>query len=88
MKRRISLERELQWKEGDSPLEREWASIDAVISRMEELPSLERKIQASMDGTQIGPENSPEMSEGAVISRESSAEDKWQNGYRWSINPE
>ena len=88
MKRRISLERELQWKEGDSSLEREWASIDAVISRMEELPSLERKIQASMDGTQIGPESSPEMSEGAVMSRESSAEDKWQNGYRWSINPE
>ncbi|KAI0257296.1 muts domain V-domain-containing protein [Lactifluus subvellereus] len=88
VKMRILLERELQWKEGDSSLEREWASIDTLISRVEELPSLERKIQASMDGTQIGPEDSPEMSEGAIISRELSPEDKWQHGYRWSINPE
>jgi DNA mismatch repair ATPase MutS len=88
MKSRILLERESQWKAGDSSSEREWAVINALISRIEELPSLRGKIQASMDDTPTGLESLPETSEGANIPRELLAEDRWQHGYRWSINPE
>jgi DNA mismatch repair ATPase MutS len=88
MKSRILSEREMQRREGDSSLEQEWAIVNALISRMEALPSLERKLQASMDGTPTGLESLPEMSEDGIIPREPFAEDKWQHGYRWSINPE
>jgi DNA mismatch repair ATPase MutS len=88
IKRRVLLEQELRWKEGDSSSVPEWTIIDALISRMEELPGLERKIQASMDGTPTGLESLPDTSEGANTPQELFAEDKWQHGYRWSINPE
>jgi hypothetical protein len=69
-------------------LVREWAAVDALISRIEDLPELEKKIQASMvgDPTRLG--SSPERTEEDTISpQELHAEDKWQE-YRWSINPE
>jgi DNA mismatch repair ATPase MutS len=86
---RLSLERKLHTKEGDRSLKREWAAIDALLSQMEDLPELERKIQASMDGdpTRLG--SLPERTEEDTITpKELSAEDKWQCGYRRSINPE
>jgi DNA mismatch repair ATPase MutS len=86
---RLSLERKLHTKEGDRNLRREWVAIDALLSQMEDLPELERKIQASMDGdpTQLG--SLPERTEEDTITpQELSAEDKWQQGYRRSINPE
>jgi DNA mismatch repair ATPase MutS len=86
---RLSLERKLHTKEGDRNLKREWAAIDALLSQMEDLPELERKIQASMDGdpTRLG--SLPERTEEDTITpQELSAEDKWQQGYRRSINPE
>ncbi len=86
---RLSLERNLHMKEGGRNLKREWAAIDTLLSQMEDLPELERKIQASMDGdpTQLG--SLPERTEEDTITpQELSAEDKWQQGYRRSINPE
>ena len=86
---RLSLEKELHLKKGDCDLEREWLDIDALISRMEDVSGLERKIQVSMDGipTRLG--GSPETTEeGAITTQEPSAEDKWQQGYRWRIKPE
>jgi len=89
IKSRLSLERELDFKRGDFDSEREWASIDALISRMEDLPELGRKIQASMDGPPTRLESSTETAEeDAIIAHELSVDDKWQQGYRWSINPE
>jgi DNA mismatch repair ATPase MutS len=68
VKSRFSLERKLHSKEGGCDSEREWAAIDALISRIEDLPELERKIQASMNGdpTRLG--SSPEGSEEDTIS--------------------
>ena len=89
VKCRLSLERELHTKEGDPSLEREWAAVDALLSQMEDLPELERKIQASVDSdpTRLG--TLPERTEEDTITpQELSAEDKWQQGYRRSINPE
>jgi len=86
---RLSLERKLHTKEGDRNLEREWAAIDALLLQMEDLRELERKIQASMEGdpTRLG--SLPERTEeDLVTTQELSAEDKWQQGYRTSINPE
>jgi len=89
IKSRLSLERELDFNREDFDSEREWASIDALISRMEDLPELGRKIQASMDGPPTRLESSTEIAEeDAIIAHELSADDKWQQGYRWSINPE
>ncbi|KAI0004084.1 muts domain V-domain-containing protein [Russula compacta] len=88
VKSRLLLERKLHLKEGGLDSEPEWASIDALISRMEDLPELEKKIRASMDGTSTRPESSPGASESAIPPQELSAEDKWHQGYRWSINPE
>ena len=89
IKSRLSLERELDFNREDFDSEREWASIDALISRMEDLPELGRKIQASMDGPPTRLESSTETAEDdAIIAHELSADDKWQQGYRWSINPE
>jgi DNA mismatch repair ATPase MutS len=86
---RLSLEQKLRTKEGDRNLEGEWAPIDALLSQMEDLPELERKIQASMDDDPTRLENLPERAEGDTITpQELSAEDKWQQGYRRSINPE
>jgi len=88
IKNRLSLERELRFKE-DCDSEREWASINALISRMQSLPELERKIQASIDGPSTRPGGSIEtVDEDAIIAHGLSADDKWQQGYRWSINPE
>ena len=82
IKGRILLERELQVRRGDSHLDPEWASVDALTSRMEDLPELARKIQAAFQG-------SPEtFEENAILSQEQSSDEKWQQGYRWSINPE
>jgi DNA mismatch repair ATPase MutS len=87
VKSRLSLERKLHSKEGDHDSEREWACIHALISQIEDLPGLERKIQASMDPTRLG--SSLESTEEDTISpQELSAEDKWQLGHRWTINPE
>jgi len=86
---RLSLERKLHAKEGDYNFEREWAAIDALISQMEDLPELERKIQASMDGDSSRVGSSPEITEENTITpQELSSEDKWQQVYRRSINPE
>jgi DNA mismatch repair ATPase MutS len=86
---RLSLEQKLRTKEGNRNLEGEWAPIDALLSQMEDLPELERKIQASMDDDPTRLENLPERAEGDTITpQELSAEDKWQQGYRRSINPE
>jgi hypothetical protein len=76
---RHSLERKLHTNEGDRNLEREWAAIDALLSQMEDLPELEWKVQASMDGdpTRLG--SLPERTEEDTITpQELSAEDKWQ----------
>ena len=86
---RLSLERKLHTKEGNRNLEREWAAIDGLLSQMEDLPELDRKIQASMDGdpTRLG--SLPERTEEDTITpQELSADDKWKQGYRSSINPE
>lgn len=88
VKDRLSLERKVHLKEGGLDSEPEWASIDALISRMEGLPELEKKIRASMDGILTRLESSPEASESTIPAQEPSAEDKWHQGYRWSINPE
>ena len=91
VKSRLSLERKLYSKEGDCDSKREWGGVDALISRIEDLPELEGKIQASMDADPTRLENSlePERAEEDTISpQELSIEDKWQQGYRWSINPE
>lgn len=86
---RLSLERILHTKEGDHNLEREWAAIDALLSQMEDLPQLERKIQASMDDDPTRLRSLPERTEGdAITPQELATEDKWQQGYRRSINPE
>jgi DNA mismatch repair ATPase MutS len=86
---RLSLEQKLHPKEGDRILEREWAAIDALVSQMEDLPELERKIQASMDDDPSPLGTLPEKTEGdTLIPQELTAEDKWQQGYRRSINPE
>lgn len=87
VKSRLSLDRKLYSKEGDYDSEREWAGVDALISRIEDLPGLERKIQASMDPTRLG--NSPErIEEDTTSPQDLSTEDNWQLGYRWTINPE
>jgi len=86
---RLSLERKLHTKEADRNLERDWAAIDALLSQMEDLPELERKIQASVDddSTRLG--SLPKRTEeDTIMPQELSAEDKWQQGYRRSINPE
>ena len=88
VKSRLSLERELHFKEGDRDSEREWASIDALISRMEDLPEFERKIQASMDSLAIRLESSTGSTEDAITTYGLSIDDKSRQGYRWSINPE
>jgi len=83
---RLQLERKLHAKEGDRDLEREWAAIDALISQMEDLPELEKKIQASIDGDPT--ESSPGRIEEDAITPQEPTEDKWQQGYRRSIKPE
>jgi hypothetical protein len=86
---RLSLERKLHTKEGDRNLKREWAAVDALLSQMEDLPELERKIQASMDGDPARLGSLPERTEGDTITpQELTAEDKCQQDYRRSINPE
>ena len=89
VRRRLSLERKVHTKEGDLNLEREWAAVNGLLSQIEDLPELERKIEASMDDdpTRLGglPERTEEDN---ITSQELSAEDKWQQGYRRSINPE
>ncbi|KAI0304636.1 muts domain V-domain-containing protein [Russula brevipes] len=85
---RILLERKLH-VEGDCDSERGWAGIDALISRMVDLPELERKIKASLNDTGTGLESPPKTSEeDPTTPQDTSTEDKWQQGYRWSINPE
>jgi DNA mismatch repair ATPase MutS len=89
VKSRLSFERELHIKEGDCSSEREWASIDALVSRMEDLPELERKIQASMDGHPIRLGSSTESTEEDTITTHGlSIDDRLQPGYQWSVNPE
>jgi DNA mismatch repair ATPase MutS len=88
IKSRLSLERELDFKEGDCDMEQEWASIDALISRMGDLPQLERKIRASMNGSPTGLGSPLETTEDAITTHEPSEDDKWQQGCQWSINPE
>lgn len=85
---RLSLERKLHTKNGDRNLEREWAAIDALLSQLEDTPELEKKIQASMDGDPTRPGSLPERIEDNITPPELFAEDKWQQGYRGSINPE
>ena len=86
---RLSLERKLHTKEGDRNSEREWAAIDALLLQMEDLPELDRKIRASMDSDPTRLESLPERTEEDTITlQELSAEDKWQQGHRRSINPE
>jgi hypothetical protein len=87
VKSRLSLDRKLHSKEGDYDSERKWAGVHALISRLEDLPELERKIRTSIDPTRLG--NSPESTEEDTTSpQEPSTEDKWQLGCRWTINPE
>ncbi|KAI9444954.1 muts domain V-domain-containing protein [Lactarius indigo] len=87
IKGRILLERELQLREHDSYLDPEWASVDALTSRMEDLAELARKIQTALDNaTTQG--SSETFEEDAILSQDQSSDEKWQQGYRWSINPE
>ena len=89
VKNRLTLERELHFKEEDCDSERDWTSINALISRMQDLSELERKIQASIDGSPTRLGGSIEtVDEDAITVHELSTDDKWQQGYRWSINPE
>jgi hypothetical protein len=56
---------------------------------MQDLPELERKIQASIDGPSTRLGGSIEtVDEDAITTHGLSTDDKWQQGYRWSINPE
>jgi hypothetical protein len=86
VKRKLSFERERHVKEGNRSSEREWTSLDALISRMEDLPGLERKIRASMEGPPNLHGSSTESIEDAITTHE--LDDKWQQGHRWSINSE
>ena len=90
VKSTLSLEQKLRSKEGDRNWEREWAGIDVLISRIEDLPELKGKIEASMDGdpTRLENTSAPESAEEDTILPQELSEDKWQQGYRWSINPE
>jgi DNA mismatch repair ATPase MutS len=90
VKNRLALERELRFKEEGCDSEQEWASINTLISRMQSLPELERKIQASIDGPSTRLRSSIEtVDEDVITAHELSADDnKWPPGYRWSINPE
>ncbi|KAI9511745.1 muts domain V-domain-containing protein [Russula earlei] len=85
---RLSFEQTLNSKKRDGNSEREWASIDALISRMEDVSELERKFQASMDCASIRLGSSPETAEGGTTFQELSSGDKWQQWNRWSIKPE
>ena len=86
IKGRILLERELQLRQ-NSHLDPEWASVDSLTSRMEDLSELVRKIQTALDSaTTQG--SSETFEEDAILSQEQSSDEKWQQGYRWSINPE
>ncbi|KAF8272981.1 muts domain V-domain-containing protein [Lactarius quietus] len=87
IKSRILLERKLQLSKESGHLDPEWASVGALISRMEDLPELARKIQTAFDSPTT--EGSPEtFEEDAILSQERSSDEKWQQGCRWSINPE
>ena len=84
IKGRILLEREL---EARKELELEWASVDALTSRMKDMSELARKIQTAFDSATV--HGSPEtFEEDPILSREQSSDEKWQQGYQWSINPE
>ena len=73
-------------REHDGYLDSEWGSVDALTSRMEDLPGLVTKIQTALDcATTRG--SSETFEEDAVLFQEQSDE-KWQQGYQWSINPE
>lgn len=86
IKGRILLERELEARKEDSQLEPEWASVDALTSRMKDLSELARKIQTAFDSPTA--QGSLEtLEEDPILSQEQSSE-KWQQGYQWSINPE
>jgi DNA mismatch repair ATPase MutS len=87
IKGRILLERELEVRKKGSHLELEWASVDALTSRMKDLPELTKKIQAAFDNATL--QGSPEtFGEDPILSQEQSSNEKWQHGYQWSINPE
>ncbi|KAH9004188.1 muts domain V-domain-containing protein [Lactarius hatsudake] len=82
IKGRILLERELQLREQNNHLDPEWASVDALTLRMEDLTELARKIQTALDSaTTQG--SSETFEEDAIL-----AQEQWQQGHRWSINPE
>lgn len=87
IKGRILLERELQLRKQDSHLDPEWTSVDALTLRMVDLSELARRIQTALDSatTQGSLET---FEEHTILSQEQSSDEKWQQGYRWSINPE
>ncbi|KAH9178879.1 muts domain V-domain-containing protein [Lactarius sanguifluus] len=77
----------LQLREQNSHLDPEWASVDALTLRMEDLTELARKIQTALDSaTTQG--SSETFEEDAILAQEQSSDEKWQQGHRWSINPE
>ncbi|KAI0274905.1 muts domain V-domain-containing protein [Gloeopeniophorella convolvens] len=86
IKDRILLEQKLQLKEGGGYSEQEWASLDALMARMEDLSDLAGRIQVSLnDALSQGP--SDVLAGDPMVSQEPSTEDKLQLGYGWSISP-
>ncbi|KAI0067908.1 hypothetical protein BV25DRAFT_1911773 [Artomyces pyxidatus] len=93
IKNRIELERTMEEREKGTIVPEDWASLDALTSRMDDLAGLSKRITLALEGIKVDEDGDP-MSTGSEEETASlvpdiapSSESKPQTEYNWTINP-
>ncbi|KZV77021.1 hypothetical protein PENSPDRAFT_568815 [Peniophora sp. CONT] len=91
IRRRIGLEREMEIQErGEAFDASEWASLDALMSRLDGVEALAEQVRLALPPAQDAEEEEMDTgdSDESSLDAELGNEMKYQTGSKWSINPE
>jgi hypothetical protein len=83
---RVELEKNMEWKEKGRIDQDEWASLDALVSRMTDLPDLTNRINLALEQGDSGISQDPTITND---DQPGPAQITWKYGHsKWVINPE
>ena len=95
IKSRLHIEKIMEGKEKGRVSPEEWASVDTLMSRMDDMEALSHRINLALKGarTEVDVEKELGLDESSSVEMlEQAATDfvnsdfRWQNTYKWSIN--
>ena len=75
-------------EKGDTFNAEEWASLDALVSRLDGVEGLAEKVRLALPQAEDVEEDDVDTGEADPLEAELGEDMKYQTGSKWSINPE